>query len=54
MFTCYLFIDESIHIEVYSFQVQNQILRGLAYPCFLGDNSFFIAEITLEIINQLS
>lgn len=35
MLICDLFVDEGIHIEVDSLQVEDQVLRGFADPCLL-------------------
>ena len=49
-----LFIDEGIHIEVDSLQVEDQVLWSFADPCLLRDISLLVAEITVVVADQLS
>ena len=44
-----LFIDEGIHIEVDSLQVEDQVLWGFADPCLLRDISLLVAEVTVVV-----
>ena len=44
-----LFIDEGIHIEVDSLQVEDQVLWSFADPCLLRDISLLVAEITVVV-----
>jgi len=54
MLTRYLFIYEGIHVEVYSFQVQNQVLRRFTDSSLLRNIIFLITKITSKIIYQLA
>ena len=54
MFVCDLFIDESIQIKHDPLQVEGQNLRSFANPCLFRNVNFFLAKITIIIVNQLS
>jgi hypothetical protein len=48
------FIDEGVHIKVYSLEMEDEVLRSFANSCFLRNISFFIAEIAFVVGDQLA